>query len=840
MKHLQQFFLIAILTWFSAHPAISQSGFGTITGTVLSDQGNPLPGAYIFVNTFTQGTVTDSAGVFTHKVPSGTPIKLYITYVGYDTAYAEYTLKQGEILKLQFTLDFNTQEMKAVVIKGNRRFESGLTPLKSAGVTKIAGPSSSIEKTLIFQGQGVSSRNEMSSQYSVRGGNFDENLVYVNGIQIYRPFLVRSGRQEGLSFVNPSMVSNVNFSAGGFESRFGDKMSSVLDVTYKEPEKFAAFVEGSFLGAQLALEHASDDKRFTQIHGFRYRTNQYILNSLDTEGQYKPQFMDYQGYLTFDVSDRVEIGFLGSFASNKFEFEPETRRTEFGTFNESLQLTVGYDGHEVNQYQTAMGALSLSAFVTDSLLLKFSVAANNSYETETFDIESAYRLDELDKDLGSDNFGQVAFNRGIGGMIEHARNYYQSTIYAFNHDAKWYRKNNEFSWGVRATYEITDDEYKEWEYLDSLDYSTPQEPKSEIVLNESYAAKNNLDWYRLNGYLQWDRTFELDSNLLHINLGGRLNYMSYTNEWVGGPRIIASFKPNWIKNYRFKAAFGYYHQPPTYREMRSFTGEVNPDIRAQTSIHYILGFENDFQMWNRPFKITTEAYYKDLQNLIPYQMENVRIRYYATNNSEGYTTGIDFKINGEFVKGVESWASVSLMQTEEDLRGDFYYKYYDANGNETYPGNPYNPVVSEEKIEPGYVPRPTDQRMSFAIFFQDYLKDNPTFKVNLTAYFSTGLPFGPPDYQKHTDVYRMPPYNRVDVGFSKELLQNKFEKRNKLGNMGGFKKMKSMWLAFEIFNMLGVRNTISYTWVRDSQNRQFAVPNHLTNRQVNLKLQFRF
>ena len=814
----------------------------TLTGKVITDQGVSLPGAYIFIGDFQHGAVSDSNGVYSKRIEANKPLKIYVVYIGYDTSFTTIKAKNGEKKVLNFQLDFATNQMSAFTLnaRGKRDYETGLDPITSKGVTQIAGPSSSIEKTLIFQGQGVSSRNELSSQYSVRGGNFDENLIYVNGVQIYRPFLVRSGRQEGLSFVNPSMVSNVNFSSGGFESRYGDKMSSVLDVTYKEPEKFAGFVELSFLGAQLALEQASDDKRFTQIHGFRYRTNQYVLKGLDTKGDYQPQFIDYQGYFTFDLSDKVELGFLASYSRNKYRFVPETRVTEFGTFQEALQLTVFYDGQEIDQYETALGALTLTAMPNDSLLLKFSASLNYSNEKETFDIEGAYRLDELDKDLGSDNFGQVAFNRGIGGFINHARNYYKGTIASLTHDGKLYVKKSEFSWGVRGSAEFVDDKYLEWEYIDSSGYSTPQNPGNEIILNQSYANNNTLNWYRLNGYGQWNRTYNLDSNLLHVNIGARLNYMSYSNQVVGGPRILVAYKPNWEKNYRFKAAWGYYHQPPSYREMRNVQGVLNPEIKAQTAIHYVLGVEHDFLMWERPFRFTTELYYKDLKNLIPYEIDNVRIRYYAKNNSNGYATGIDFKINGEFVKGVESWASLSFMKTEENLVDDFHYIYYDADGNITAPGDPFNPVVETEKIEPGFIPRPTDQRVNFAIFFQDYLPQNPTFKVNITIYLSTGLPFGPPSYERYTDVFRMPSYKRVDLGFSKELLQNKFEKRNKLGNSKGFKHLKSMWLALEVFNLLGVQNTISYSWVHDINNRYYAVPNYLTPRQINLKLQFRF
>lgn len=817
--------------------------YGTIIGKITDKENNPLPGASIKVHGSILGTSSDKNGNYKLRVPVEKNQVIVFSYVGYKSVKKEVVLKTGEEQTFNIVLLPSATTIKGAEVIDNQLAKASIESLDPRTVDELPTPNASVEKTLAFKAVGVFSNNELSSQYTVRGGNFDENLIYVNGIEIYRPFLVRSGRQEGLSFINPDLIKSIKFSSGGFAAQYGDKMSSVLDVEYKQPaKKFGGSAEMSLLGGALHIENESDNHRFTQIHGIRYRTNQYLLKGLDTQGNYKPVFLDYQGFFTYDVTEKLQLGTLVSVARNKYEFIPTTRTTDFGTINQAIRLTVFFDGKEVNQYQTYLGALTAKYYPSDKVRLNFSTSGFTTIEEEIFDIEGAYRIDELERDLGSDNFGNVAFNRGIGGLLNHARNNLQATVFSAQHKGAFFStSNSSIEWGVKGNIEQIKDNFLEWEVIDSAGYSIPQNPGNrEIQLYNVIKNNNDINSNRYSGFAQYSKELEIDSHKLSFTGGVRATYWSFNDEVVGGPRASLSFKPNWKRNFTFKAAFGYYYQPPFYREMRDFKGDLNRNIKAQRSIHYVVGMDYVFDMWNRPFKFTTEAYYKDLKNIIPYEIDNVRLRYYAKNNAIGYTYGIDFKINGEFVKGVESYASLSVLSSQEDIVDDFYYKYYDANGKQTTPGNRFNPVADSQRFEPGYVPRPTDQRVNFSLFFQDYLPNNPTLKVNLSLIVGTGLPFGPPSLDRHRDTLRIPPYRRVDLGMSKLLLNPNKSKRKNWGNKKVFQHFESIWLSMEVFNLLQVNNTISYQWVREIGGRQLPVPNYLTARQINVKLQVKF
>lgn len=816
---------------------IAHAQQATIRGLVKDDFGNPLSGANVFIKGYSSGSPSDSTGRFSIRVPANQPITLNITFIGYDTLRQNFRLRPNQEVNRTFQMRFASRAIREFEVTDRETRQSTMVRIDPKSIDQLPTPNASIEKTLLFQGMGVSSNNELSSQYNVRGGNFDENLVYVNDVAIYRPFLVRSGQQEGLSFINPKLVSSVLFSSGGFEARYGDKMSSVLDVRYKEPRRrFGGSVEGSLLGGAVHIENASKNYRFTQIHGFRYRTNQYVLSGLDTDGDYQPAFTDYQTYLTYDVSDRFELGLLANYTRNEYRFVPETRETEFGNINEALRLTIFFDGQEINAYETMVGALTGTYTPSKKLRLKFITSAYRSLEEETYDVEGAYRLDELERDLGSDGFGEVAFSRGIGGFLNHARNFLDIFVSSAEHKGTYFGEGFTIDWGVKGQLEWIRDEFSEWQMIDSSGYSVPRAPNDQLELFEVIRTNNDIQSSRLTGYGQYARSFEWNDAEVSINIGGRFHYWDFNHQLVGGPRLSASYKPDWKRDIVFKAAWGYYHQPPFYREMRDLFGNINYDIKAQTSIHYVAGMDYTFQMWNRPFRFATEVYYKQLENLIPYEIDNVRLRYYAENNAYGYAAGIDFKINGEFVKGVESWASLSIMSTQENLRNDVFFRYFDANGEETFESNPYRPPVDTVQVNPGFIPRPTDQRVNFSLFFQDYLPGNPTVKMNLNLVFGSGLPFGPPSYDRFRDTLRIPPYRRVDIGLSKQLLRNKHDERKPLGQKRPFSYLQSAWISLEVFNLLQVNNTISYFWVRDITNRQYAVPNYLTSRQVNVRL----
>ncbi len=815
----------------------------TLHGQIFTDDGKPLAGAFIGVPGTAIATTSNSSGAYELQLKPDEPTRIQASFLGFDTVSWEVSLQAGQRLRKDITLRLSARNLTQFEVSGRRNQSPGIQTIDPKAVSALPTPNASLEKALAFQSLGVYSTNELSSQYNVRGGNFDENLVYVNDVAIYRPFLVRSGQQEGLSFINPNMVESVQFSSGGFDAKYGDKMSSVLDVKYKEPrEKLSGAVEGSLLGASVYLGNASEGGRFTQIHGFRYRTNQYLLDALDTEGDYQPVFTDYQGYFTYDINDEVELGLLATYSNNLYRFVPQTRQTEFGTVNEALRLTIFFDGQEITQFENGLGSFSVTYRPTSKLKLKFIGSIWRSLEYEGFDVAGAYRLDELERDLGSDNFGDVAFNRGVGGFLNHARNELDVLVFSEEHKGSYFGDNVLWEWGLKHQQEQIVDELNEWRMLDSAGYSVPRQPGDQIELYEVIRANNDITSNRLMGYLQGSKEWLIDSTEISLHAGARFHYWDFNEQLVGGPRVALSVKPNWRRNYKFRAAWGYYHQPAFYREMRNLNGAVNRDIKAQTSIHYLVGMDYQFNMWDRPFKFTSEAYYKQLQNIIPYEVDNVRLRYYATNNSAGYAAGIDFKINGEFVKGVESWASVSFMKTEENLNNDFFYRRFNAAGEEIVPGFSLDQVATDStRVSPGFVPRPTDQRFNFSLFFQDYLPGNETVRMNLSFLYATGLPFGPPTFDRYKDTLRIPAYRRVDLGLSKQLLRDKDdEKRDGLGNRGVFRHIDNIWLSLEVFNLLQVNNTISYLWIRDISNRTYAVPNFLTSRRVNLKLQIAF
>ncbi len=818
-----------------------------ILSGVVKDQNNrTIEAVSINVNNSANGTTSAEDGSYTLQIPADQSVILIITHISFKPQQFRVKLQAGEQRQLNFKLVSSAYNIEEIEVEEERNRENTMESLDPKNIQFIPSPNGSFEaviKTL----PGGYSNNELTSQYNVRGGSFDENLVYVNDVEIYRPFLIRSGNQEGLSFINPDLVENIDFSAGGFEARYGDKMSSVLAVTYKEPEEFAGSVNGSLQGGSLHLEGSPGNHRFTYLTGMRYRSNQYVLNSLDTDGDYQPVFMDFQTYLTYDISNKWEIGFLGNFARNKYEFIPETRETNFGTIQEALKLTIFFEGQEVTDFETWFGAITNTYKPRPDVELKLTTSAYRSFETETFDILGQYRIDELERDLSNPNFGDVAFNRGVGSYLNHARNYLDATVINTYHRGKWIKENGKWEWGMRVQHEEIIDQLSEWDLIDSAGFSIPQPPQRpgqvpkrpiELRLFNSFQAENTLSSNRLMAYAQ--RTYrwkDAQENEFTFTAGARTNYWSLNGQTVISPRASLAWKPLWQKDFLFRLSSGVYHQPAFYRELRNFQGELNTDIKAQRSIHFVLGADYNFKAWERPFKFVGEVYYKQMDNIIPFELDNVRIRYFAENSAEAYAVGADFKVNGEFVKGVDSWVNIGVLQIQEDIKNDFYYEYFNDEGQRIIPGfTVNNQVVDSLRKEPGYIPRPTDQRINFSLFFQDYLPRNPSYKMHMTFHYGSGLPFGPPSNERYKDTLRIPPYIRVDLGFSKQLLgENRQQKTD--GFLGNF---KSIWLSLEVFNLLQRNNTLSYLWVTDVSNRQYAVPNFLTSRQINARIQFKF
>ena len=767
------------------------------------------------------GTVTDENGLFELEIPANEDLTISISHLGFEQVNFRLRLLPGQTHEIEQVLTESLQALNEVTIREEHERATTINRIDIKTLDMLPNVSGNLE-TILSTMPGVSSRSELSSQYSVRGGNFDENLVYVNLIEIHRPFLVRSGQQEGLSFINPDMVSSIKFSAGGFDALYGDKMSSVLDIIYRKPVKFGGSASISLLGGTLELEGASKNKRFTHISGFRYKTTQYLLSSLETQGEYNPNFYDFQTLLTYKLAPDWEISFLGNINLNRYNFIPETRNTDFGTFQNPLNLRIYYEGQEQDRFDSYTGALTLQYAPSEKLSLKIIGSSYYSVERERYDILGEYLINELDNRLDSETYGDSILNIGVGGQLNHARNNLNAFVYSAAHMGTLVGERSTLRWGVKWQREQIEDRISAWEMIDSVGYSVPYSGQT-ITLYNSIKSNNQLFSNRLTSFVQNTTTFESEQTMFFLNAGIRASYWDLNNQFLLSPRVTFSVKPDWKRDLVFRLATGYYFQPPFYRELRYPDGTLNPDLKAQQSIHFVLGGDYVFTAWNRPFKFTTEIYYKHLDNLVPYKLDNVRIIYAGENLARGYAVGLDMKIYGEFVPGAASWASLSLMKTEEDIIGDYYH---DKDGN---------------RVEPGYYPRPTDQRVMVGIYFRDYLPSLPDYKVLLNLVYGTGLPFSPPNIPRYDVNFRMPSYKRVDIGFSKVL---KREDAN-LKDGNPFRHFKSIWISAEVFNLLGTRNVISYTWIKTVSNQDnipgaFAVPNYLTGRRFNVRLTTRF
>ena len=593
------------------------------------------------------------------------------------------------------------------------------------------------------------------------------------------------------------------------------------------------------MGGSVHIQDVTKNKLFSWQIGGRYRSTQYLLKTLDTKGEYKPSFYDIQSLMNFAINEKFNIEILTNITGNKYLVKPSDRETTFGTFNQALRFKVYFDGQEISKYNTYFGALSANYKPQKNLNLKFITSAYRDFEDETFTVQGQYYIDELNTDFGSSGFGNVAFNRGVGTYINHGRNYLDATILNAEHKGKLELKNNQqVLWGARVQHEMIVDRMSEWNYLDSAGYSIPQTNPNAVELPYVLKAKNNIESTRLMGYGEYIINKQLhDTSTITLTAGVRSNYWTFNKENVVSPRLTVAYDPNWKRDWVFRASYGYYYQPPFYRDMRDLSGKINPDIKAQQSIHYVLSSDLNFKIWKRGFKFMSALYYKDMKNLIPYDIDNVRIRYYAQNNSSGYATGLDMRLNGEFIKGTESWISMSVMQTREKINGLGSYSYKDVNGAAWYPGTSVTQVKDSVFNKKGYIPRPTDQLVTFNMFFQDYLPKLPKCKMYLSLIYGTGLPVTIVGKKfLMADNFRFPQYRRVDIGFSYDIVKED----KPLAATNKLRFIKAAWVSLEVWNLLGINNTVSYTWIKDVTNRQYAIPNYLTNRQLNIKLQVKF
>ena len=803
----------------------------TVAGVILDEFNNPLENVNVsYLNTSTKSNET---GFYTLTVPANKKIEIVFTHVSLNKGTATLTLAPNEKHELYFKMTSNAEQLDDVVILNDKKRVQGIVALTPEVIRRNPSAMPGVESVLKTFGS-TSGNDELSSQYAVRGGNYDENLVYVNEIEVYRPFLVRSGQQEGLSFTNTEMVQNVEFSAGGFQAKYGDKMSSVLDITYRKPTKFGAALEASFLGGSLTVDWASKKavdlggkiKKWSAITGVRYRDNSLLVNSKETESNFRPTFVDVQTNVNFNPSEKWQFSFLGNISQNTYKYEPLTRQTNFGTISEPIALQIFYEGQEDDRYRTLFGALKSTYIASENSTYKLIASAYHTQEQEYFDIDAAYFLGEVDTNIGSETFGDVSYNRAIGSQLNHARNDLDALI--FNAEVKgsnFSKKKFQLEWGAKYTHEDIRDRIVEWEVIDSagfslnnpiLDFPVNDQPYNPytgpLVPFQNVRALNFVTIDRLSGFAQVNTKANIGSSVLYINAGVRAHNWTVSGEkitnsksqTVFSPRLQLALKPDWESDVLFRFSTGFYYQPPFYRELRGQDGSVNPNVKAQQSIHFVLASDYNFKMWERPFKFVAEGYYKTMNDVNTYTLENVRIRYRANNEATAYAYGFDCRLNGEFVTGTESWFSFGYLKTEENQN------------------------------DKGFIARPTDQRLKFGILFQDYMPKLPNLKLYLNLVYNTGLPGGSPSY---ADSYqyqsRLRDYRRVDVGFSYV-----FTERNKERADGHWlKKFNDLSLGFEIFNMFNNQNAITNTWVRDAYTKnQYGIPNYLTTRVFNLKL----
>ena len=820
---MKKFFCL-ILLFVSIFPIISVSQNATLRGVILDEANIPI--SNVNIKTDDSGTVTNENGFYLLKISVNKDVTVEFSHLSHKKVVATFNLKNGEELEFNPVMDVKIEQIATVVIKGNRRKEvEGIITIKPEQIRKIPGANPGIENILRTL-PGVSSNNELSTQYSVRGGNYDENLVYVNEIEVYRPFLIRSGQQEGLSFVNTDLVQNVDFSAGGFQAKYGDKLSSVLDITYKNPIGFGATADLSLLGGSVSIEGLSKDTKLSGITGIRYRDNSLLVDSKQTETNFFPRFADLQTYLTYKITDRLHVNFLGNVALNKYDYEPLTRQTNFGTLENPVALLVFYDGQEKDEFNTYFGALKANYFLNDKTTLKLIASTYHTTEQEYFDILAQYRLGEVNSGIGDENLGEVEFSEGIGSQLTHARNDLDGLITNIEHRGNHQVDGSTFEWSLKYTHEDIKDRIVEWEVIDSAGFSInpptidnfnnqPYEPyEGPLVAFNNVRATNQVKIDRLQAFAQWSKRSNLGTSEVWYNLGVRAHNwtidgdgLESKSQTVFSPRAQFTIKPDWEKDMLFRLSGGLYYQPPFYRELRDSLGVVNTGVKAQKSIHLVLGNNYSFKMWERPFKLTSEIYYKNLTDVNPYTIENVRIRYRANNIAKAYAYGLDLRLNGEFVPGTESWFSFGYLKTQENIN------------------------------DQGYIPRPTDQRLKFGLLFQDYVPVMPNMKMYLNLVYNTGLPGGSPSYANPYDFQnRLPDYKRADLGLQYVIIDDD----SKL-NVGKSNLFKYLSVGFEIFNMFDVQNSITNTWVRDVYSqRQFAIPNFLTPRVFNLRTTMRF
>lgn len=788
---------------------IASAGYAQVKifGKVIDAEEQPIEFATVRIAGTAVGATTGLDGSYSLSVAESDTIEIIFTCIGYKEHKQKLISPSGNV-NVNAKLFKTTRELEAIEVTEYKKQTGGMQTL-DAGQLKV-GPNASgnAVEGLLTTIAGVSSKDEMSSQYSVRGGSYDENSVYINGIEVYRPQLISSGQQEGLSIINPSLVGSIEFSTGGFSAEYGDKMSSVLDITYRQPESFEGNVAASLMGAEAAIGQSTG--KFSQLHGIRYKRNTTLLSSLETKGEYDPSFFDYQTNLRLKLNDQWNISFLGNIAMNNYKFTPKTRSTSFGTSQNVKEFTVYFDGKEQDRFETYFGALELNYDVNKSTGFTLLASGFLTNELVAYDISGEYWLDEAGTNDGENSVGGEI---GVGKYLEHSRNRFQAGVFTLGLKGHTSLNRHNLQYGLEYRNQQIYDRTSEWEQRDSAGYSLPNiNNKLEMIYN--LTSKHDLTTNKLSWYAQDTYRLMVNAGLFTFNGGLRMSYWDFNNEFLVSPRISIGYIPEFNNSLSFRLSGGLYHQSPFYKEFRETKtdengnsyAELNRDIKSQRSIQLILGGDYTFRALDRPFKITAEAYYKKLDDIIPYELDNLKIVYSGRNEADGFIAGIDFKFFGQFVPGTDSWFSFSLMKTQENLNGV-------------------------------KVPRPTDQRYSFGVFFNDYFPKFPKLKFSLKGIISDGFPMTPPQVSRDVSYFRAPAYKRLDIGFQYQLVGGE---KDGVRPYNFWRHFKSIWIGVDVFNLFDFSNVSSYYWVTDVNNIQYAVPNYLTRRQFNVNLSVAF
>ena len=790
-----RFGILCILSAFVSMNMLAQSF--TLTGKVTDEEGNAIEMATISCAEQGRVTTANLKGEFEITLSSEDSVVVRFSMIGYNARKRVFRNPRGKV-NVNITLP-SMEALGEVVVTEKRRQTTGTEMLDIKDIKGVPTASGNAVEELIQQQAGVSTHNELSSQYNVRGGSYDENSVYINNVEIYRPLLIRSGQQEGLSIINPDMVQSIGFSSGGFEAKYGDKMSSALDITYRRVDHFEASANASLLGGGIYVGCGS--KKFSMMHSLRYKTNRYLLGSLDTDGEYKPNYLDYQTYISYKPNERWTIDFIGNISENHYNFTPTSRETSFGTMEDVKSFKVYFDGQEKDIFRTYFGTLNISRHFGQNTTVSLLASAFYTKEQETYDIQGQYWLDDTN----------TSENLGVGTYMEHARNYLTANVEMFKLMFKHKVKKHDIEGALTFKIEKVEEESKEYEYRDSSGYSMPH-TSDRLDLIYSLNSENELSSNRLEGYIQdtyrWTKGVEKQS-IFVLNYGIRFSYWSYNKETVVSPRASIAMIPAFNENITFRFSTGLYYQTPFFKELRDTTTvngvttvTLNKNIKSQRSIHFVAAFDYRFKAKDRPFMFSAEAYYKLLDDIIPYNVNNMKITYYGENLCSGYAAGLDLKLYGEFVPGTDSWITFSLMSTQQKFNGK-------------------------------WVPMPTDQRYAVNLHFTDYFPGTDRWKMTLKLAFADGLPFGVPHAGLEYQDFRAPAYKRVDIGMSYRAMGSDDNVKNGRKNALG---IRNIWVGVDCLNLFGISNVNSYYWVTDVTNQQYAVPNYLTGRQINARL----